>query len=41
MSDVRKKIDLAFKSNVKDLIASIKDLQATIENVKKAKETPR
>ena len=36
MSDVRKKIDLAFKSNVKDLIASIKDLQTTIENVKKA-----
>ena len=36
MSDVRKKIDLAFKSNVKDLITSIKDLQATIENVKKA-----
>ena len=36
MSDVRKKIDLAFKSNVKDLITSIKDLQATIENVKKS-----
>lgn len=36
MGDVNKKIDLAFKSNIKELIQSIKDLQATIANVKKA-----